>query len=132
VHGTIRAIRGAIQVEADEPELVLGATADLLAAVIEANRLSPDDIISLVFTATPDLRSAFPAAAARRSGLGAVPLLCAAEIDVPGALPRVVRLLAQVEFPAAPAEVRHVHLNGAQVLRPDLAAAAAGAATGER
>jgi len=83
--------------------------------------LSSDDIVSILFTLTSDLTATFPAVAARRLGLVTVPLMCASEVDVPGALPRVVRLLAHVETDLPRAEIRHVYLDGAEVLRPDLA-----------
>ena len=116
----VRAVRGAIQVDADEREQVLEATTELLREVLLRNALAPDDLISVVFTATPDLRSEFPAYAARQMGITDVPLLCAAEIDVPGAMPRVLRLLAHVDTPLARDEVRHVYLRGAAQLRTDL------------
>ncbi|CAN5706283.1 chorismate mutase [soil metagenome] len=116
----VRAIRGAIQVDADEREELLDATAELVTEVLRRNALEPDDLISVVFTVTPDLRSDFPAYAARRLGLTDVPLLCATEIDVPGAMPRVVRLLAHVETDRPRAELRHIYLRGAAQLRTDL------------
>jgi len=85
----VRAIRGAIQLDRDEREHLLSSTRELVAAVMAANFLTADDLISIVFTVTADLRSEFPAVAARELGLGEVPLLCTVEIDVPGALPRV-------------------------------------------
>ena len=116
----VRALRGAIQVDADTRENVLEATTELLRVVLERNALTPDDLISVVFTATPDLRSEFPAYAARQMGITDVPLLCASEIDVPGAMPRVLRLLAHVETSLPRAELRHVYLRGAAQLRTDL------------
>ncbi|MBA3618521.1 MAG: chorismate mutase [Acidothermales bacterium] len=116
----VRAIRGAIQVDADERESLLDATAELVTEVLRRNVLEPDDLISVVFTVTPDLRSDFPAYAARRLGLTDVPLLCATEIDVPGAMPRVVRLLAHVETDRPRADLRHIYLRGAAQLRTDL------------
>lgn len=116
----VRAVRGAIQVDADEREQILDATTALLTAVLERNNLAPDDLISVVFTATPDLRSEFPAYAARQMGITDVPLLCAAEIDVPGAMPHVLRLLAHVETGLTRHEMRHVYLRGAAKLRSDL------------
>lgn len=116
----VRAIRGAIQVDADERALVLQATGELLAAVLERNRLSAENLISVVFTATPDLSSEFPAYAARQMGITDVPLLCATEIAVPGAMPRVLRLLAHVETDLGRSEIRHVYLRGAAALRTDL------------
>lgn len=116
----VRAVRGAIQVDVDERERVLEASTELLTAVLTRNNLAPDDLISVIFTATPDLRSEFPAYAARQMGITDVPLLCAAEIDVPGAMPRVLRLLAHVETALTRHEVRHVYLRGAAGLRTDL------------
>ena len=116
----VRAVRGATQVDQDDRELVLAATTELLQAVLAANALSLDDLISVIFTATPDIRSEFPAYAARQMGITDVPLLCATEIDVPGAMPRVLRLLAHVETARARADVRHVYLHGAAALRTDL------------
>ena len=97
----VRAIRGATQVDADDREQVLEATRELVSAVLERNELGHDDVISILFTATPDLVSEFPALAARELGMGDVPLMCATEIDVPHALPRVLRLMAHVETDAA-------------------------------
>jgi chorismate mutase len=116
----VRAVRGATQVVADDRDEVLAATAELLQAVLTRNGLTAEDLISVLFTATPDLRSEFPAYAARQMGLVDVPLMCAAEIDVPGAMPRVLRLLAHVETSASRREVRHVYLRGAAALRTDL------------
>lgn len=120
---TIRAIRGAIQVDADTPTAVLDATRELVTALIERNGLRQDDIVSILFTATPDLTSQFPASAAREAGLTDVPLICATEIDVPSAMPRVIRLLAHVESSLPKSEIEHVYLRGAEVMRPDLAIA---------
>ena len=93
----VRAIRGAVQIDANERAAVLEGTAELVTEVMTRNGLVTDDVISVVFTATPDLTAEFPALAARKIGFQDVPLLCASEIDVPGALPRVVRLLMHVE-----------------------------------
>ncbi|HEV3168992.1 MAG TPA: chorismate mutase [Actinocrinis sp.] len=117
----VRAVRGAAQVDADERDLILKATTELVTALFEANGLTPDDVISIVFTATPDLISEFPALAARELGLVDTPLLCATEIAVPGALPRVVRILAHVETMRSKQEVQHVYLGGATALRRDIA-----------
>src|SRR5881392_1153786 len=116
----VRAVRGAIQIDADDRDQILDATTELLQEVLKRNHLAPDDLISVVFTATPDLRSEFPAYAARQMGITDVPLLCAAEIDVPGAMPRVLRLLAHVETDLPRADIRHVYLRGAAALRTDL------------
>ena len=117
---SVRAIRGAIQVEANEADAIIDGTSRLLTAVLTGNALDPDDIVSMLFTLTPDLTAAFPAVAARRLGLVAVPLMCATEVDVPGSLRRVVRLLAHVDTDLARADIRHVYLEGAAALRPDL------------
>ena len=117
----VRAIRGATQVAADDRDEVLGATRELVSTVLERNELDPADLISILFTATPDLVSEFPALAARELGLGDVPLMCATEIAVPHALPRVLRLMAHVETPKPRAEVQHVYLRGAVALRRDIA-----------
>jgi chorismate mutase len=116
----VRAVRGAIQVDGDSRQEILDGSAELVSTVLERNGLTADDIISIVFTATPDLTAEFPAYAARLLGLTDVPLLCASEIAVPGALPRTLRLLAHVETERPRAELRHVYLRGAAALRTDL------------
>ena len=118
---TVRAIRGATQLERDEREHLFERTVELVREVLAANHLSSDDLISMMFTCTPDLRSDFPAAAAREMGMGDVPLLCAVEVDVHGALPRVVRVMAHAHLSVPRSDVRHVYLHGATVLRRDLA-----------
>lgn len=118
---TIRAIRGAIQVDANDRDLVLEATAELVSEVMSRNELSTDDVVSVLFTATPDLTAEFPALAARKIGFHDVPLMCASEINVPGAMPRVVRLMAHVETDRSRSEVQHVYLRGAAALRLDIA-----------
>ena len=117
----VRAIRGATQVEADDREQVLEATRELVTTVMERNGLVHDDVISILFTATPDLRSEFPALAARELGFGDVPLMCATEIDVPHAMPRVLRLMAHVETEKPRSQIQHVYLRGAVGLRRDIA-----------
>lgn len=116
----VRAVRGATQVDRDDRDEILAAVGELIAEVLARNGLSTDELISIVFTATPDLTAEFPAYAARLAGITDVPLLCATEIAVPGALPRVLRLLAHVETDRARAEMRHVYLRGAASLRTDL------------
>ncbi|MFC5993025.1 chorismate mutase [Pseudonocardia hispaniensis] len=116
----VRAIRGAIQLDADTRQEILSRSAELVTAVLERNALTSEDIISILFTATPDLTAEFPAYAARLLGLTDVPLMCASEIAVPGAMPRVLRLLAHVETSRSRAELRHVYLRGAAALRTDL------------
>jgi chorismate mutase len=120
----VRAVRGAIQVDRDDPRVIAAETRTLLAEVLRRNALAPDDIISIFFTVTPDLASGFPAAAARELGLTEVPLMCATEIGVPGALPRVIRLLAHIQTERARSAIEHVYLRGAGKLRPDLVPAA--------
>jgi chorismate mutase len=112
------AIRGAIQIERDGREEIGAAVHALCAAITEANALTPDRIVSAIFTLTPDMHGDFPARAAREQGWGDVPMICAQEIPVPGALPRVCRVLLHVhgEGPA-----HHIYLGGAAALRPDLA-----------
>jgi chorismate mutase len=117
----VRAIRGATQVAADDRDEVLEATRELVSTVLARNELDPADLISILFTATPDLVSEFPALAARELGLGDVPLMCATEIAVPHALPRVLRLMAHVETDRDRAAVQHVYLRGAVALRRDIA-----------
>jgi chorismate mutase len=116
----VRALRGATQVHVDEREAVIDATAELVEAVLARNELSHDALISITFTTTPDLVSEFPAYAARAIGITDVPLLCASEIAVPGAMERVIRLLALVEADFTRADARHVYLRGAAALRTDL------------
>ena len=118
----LRALRGATTVETNDAGAILEATEELLRAVIERNALEPADMVSCIFTATEDLDAEFPAVAARRLGLDEVPLICTREIDVPGALPRTIRLMLHCyASPAVPA--RHVYLREAVALRRDLEAA---------
>lgn len=117
---TVRAVRGAIQVESNERDEVLDGAFELVRAVMDRNAIAAKDLISILFTATPDLTAEFPAYAARQLGLTDVPLMCACEIAVPGALPRTLRLLAHVETELARSDLRHVYLRGAAALRSDL------------
>jgi chorismate mutase len=116
----VRALRGAIQIDGDSREQILEGSAELVRAVLDRNELTSEDIISIVFTATPDLTAEFPAYAARMLGLTDVPLLCATEIAVPGAMPRTLRLLAHVETDKPRSDLRHAYLRGAAALRTDL------------
>lgn len=119
-----RGIRGAITVDADQPELILAATRELLEAILVANAgMSPGEIASAFFTVTEDLRSTFPAQAARQMGWSQVPMMCAREIPVPGSLPRVIRVLVHWNTERAQHEIVHVYLREAVKLRPDLVAA---------
>jgi chorismate mutase len=115
----LRALRGAITVDANESDAILSATEELVKEVMERNALAPDDMVSCIFTATRDLDAEFPAVAARNLGLSSVPLLCAHEIDVPGALPRVIRLLLHC-YADPETEPKHVYLRDAESLRRDL------------
>lgn len=116
----VRAVRGATTVDADTTEQVTERTQELLRTVLERNELGQDDIISILFTATADVVSMFPAAAARGIGFGAVPLLCAAEIPVAGATPHCIRVMLHVTTTRARSELHHVYLHGAKGLRDDL------------
>ncbi len=116
----VRAIRGATQLEDDVREHMLDRVAEMVRDVIDSNGLDVDDFISIIFTATSDLVSEFPAYAARRLGFADVPLICARELEVEGSMPRVVRMLAHVETDVPKAEITHVYLHGAAHLRRDL------------
>jgi chorismate mutase len=117
----VRAIRGAIQLERDERNHLLQSTAELVTKVLHANELSTADLISIWFTATPDITSEFPALAARELGMGDVPLMCSVEMDVERALPRIIRLMMHVESSRPRSEIQHIYLRGATALRSDLA-----------
>ncbi|MCW3063379.1 MAG: aroH [Solirubrobacterales bacterium] len=116
------ALRGAIGVDVNERDAILGATDALMREVMRRNDLHPDVVVSCIFTMTEDLDAEFPAVAARRLGFDRVPLLCAREIPVPGALPRIIRLLAHYYADDAHT-ARHVYLGAAQALRQDLESA---------
>ena len=113
------ALRGAITVERNDAEAILGATDELVRELMGRNSLRPEEIVSCIFTCTGDLDAEFPAVAARRLGLSSVPLLCAREIDVPGSLPRVIRLLVHC-YADEGSEAQHVYLREAVSLRRDL------------
>jgi chorismate mutase len=115
----LRALRGAITVEKNEAGAILSATEELVREVMERNSLEPEQMVSCIFTCTDDLDAEFPAVAARGLGLSSVPLLCAREIDVPDALPRVIRLLLHC-YADPDSEPRHVYLREAESLRRDL------------
>lgn len=118
----VRAVRGATQVAADDRDVVLAATRDLVGEVLGVNALAPGDVVSILFTATRDLCSVAPALAARQLGLHDVALICLQEMWVEGSMPRVVRLLAHVETDQPRGELRNVYLNGTEVLRADVPA----------
>ena len=116
----VRGLRGATTVEADTVEQVTQRSQELMRRIMERNELVEDDIISAVFTVTGDISSIFPATAIREIGFGAVPLLCAAEIPVPGAMPLCIRALLHVYTARSREEMHHVYLHGAHALRDDL------------
>jgi len=114
------ALRGANEVKSNTAEDILAATDKLMREILERNQLGADDLVSCIFTLTPDLDAQFPAAAARAMGLSSVPLLCAREIPVPGALPSIIRVMIHA-YMDRPAE--HVYLGEAAKLRLDLTGA---------
>jgi tryptophan synthase alpha chain len=116
-----RGVRGATTIESNTAEDILEATTDLLEALIKLNHIQPEDVVSAIFTTTPELTAAFPALAARKLGWTEVPLLCAHEMNVPGALQGVIRILLHVNSPRSAAEIRHIYLREARALRPEWA-----------
>ncbi len=116
----VRGIRGATTVEENSEEAILRATRELLERMAEANNVEPDEIAALLFTSTPDLTAAFPAEAARQLQWAAVPLMSATEIDVPGALPKCIRVLMLWNAARSQGQITHVYLGRAESLRPDL------------
>lgn len=116
-----RGVRGATTIETNTAEDILEATTDLLEALIRLNDIQPEDVVSAVFTTTPELTAAFPALAARKLGWTEVPLLCAHEMAVPGALEGVIRILLHINSPRSAAEIRHIYLREARALRPEWA-----------
>jgi chorismate mutase len=119
--GKVRGIRGAITVERDDSVSIVEATKRLLTAMIARNDVAIDDIASVLFSLTPDLRAVFPALGAREMGWTHVPMLHFCEIDVPGSLERVIRVLMHVNTTRSIDAIEHVYLDGSIVLRPDLA-----------
>ena len=122
----VRGIRGATSVTENTREAILDATAELLEAIMESNDIDRGDIVSAFFTTTQDLNAEYPAVAARAAGWTDVPLLCGHEMNVPGGLPRCLRLLIHVNTDLALSEINHVYLREAVRLRPDLAGASDG------
>jgi len=116
----LRALRGATTVDADDPVQITERVVALLTEMLARNEADKDSLVSIIFTTTPDLRSMFPAAAARTMGLGDVPLLGAQEADIEGATPRCIRVMIHLESERPRAELRHVYLEGAKGLRDDL------------
>lgn len=125
---TCRAIRGATTADSNTAEDIHAATTEMLRTLIALNNVEPDDLVSLFFTTTSDLNATFPAVAARELGLEQIPLMCAHEMSVPGALDMVVRVLVHVNTAKKPAEIRHVYLKRAIELRPEWAVEPVGAA----
>lgn len=117
---TMRALRGATTLEVDDEPHMVERVTELLSEMLERNEVAHRDLISILFSATPDLHSAFPALAARRMGLGDVPLMCAQELDVDGATPRCIRVMIHLNSQRPRDEMRHVYLEGARGLRDDL------------
>ena len=116
----VRGIRGAITVERNTAEDISRATIELLTKTVEANEVNTEDIASVFLTVTPDLNAEFPARAARRMGWRLVPLLCAREIDVPGGMPKLIRVLMHINTTKTQAEIRHQYLGEAAAIRADL------------
>jgi chorismate mutase len=116
----VRALRGATTIDADTREQITERVVALLEQLFERNGLDHDDVVSILFTATDDVRSMFPAEAARKFGLGDVPLLCARELDIEGGAPRCIRVMLHVTTERARSDLRHVYLEGAKNLRDDL------------
>ena len=117
---SVRAIRGATTVDADDVESITERVTALLQQIMDRNGLAEDDIISILFTATEDIVSTFPATAARSTGLGAVPLICARELSIVGSVPHCVRVMLHVETDRPRHDIHHVYLEGARGLRDDL------------
>lgn len=116
----MRAIRGAITVDENSREAILAATRELLTEILQTNALSDDELVSAIFTLSPDLNACFPAEAAREIGWSHVPLLCTREIDVPGSLARCIRVLVHADIDRSRDRIRHIYLRDAVSLRPDL------------
>jgi chorismate mutase len=116
----LRAIRGATTLDADTMEQVIERTSTLLETMLERNGVEKPDLVSIIFTATGDIHSEFPAAAARKLGMGDVPLLCARELDITGAVGLCIRVMMHVYTDNEPSALRHVYLEGAVGLRDDL------------
>jgi len=116
----LRPLRGATTVDADDPAQITERVVALLTEMLARNEADKDSLVSIIFTTTPDLRSMFPAAAARTMGLGDVPLLGAQEADIDGGTPRCIRVMIHLDSDRPRAELRHVYLEGAKGLRDDL------------
>ncbi len=117
---SVRAVRGATQLESDTRDHMLDRVAEMVRGIMEANELEVEDFISIIFTCTSDLHSEFPAYAARQLGFDDVPLICARELEIEGSMPMVVRMMAHIETDLSRAAITHVYLHGAAALRRDL------------
>jgi chorismate mutase len=117
---SLRAFRGATQLTADSSAEMRGAVMELVGQILEENRIEDEDLISILLTATPDLRCEFPAVGVRLFGITDVPLICAQEIDAEGSLPLTVRILIHAQSDLSRVQIKHQYLRGAKVLRPDL------------
>jgi chorismate mutase len=116
----LRGLRGATSIPEDTAAEVISATTELLQVMMERNQVAKEHLVSIIFTATPDITSEFPAAAARSIGISDIPLLCASELDVKGAIPRVIRVLMHIYTESDYSSLRHVYLRDAKPLRTDL------------
>jgi chorismate mutase len=116
----VRAIRGATTVDHDTRDEVIARTQELVREIVARNAIADDDMVSIIFTATDDIRSAFPAEAAREAGLTRVPLMCARELAIDGGIERCIRILLHVYTALGPDELRHPYLHEARQLRTDL------------
>jgi chorismate mutase len=116
----VRALRGATTLDTDERDHLIARTQELIAAVFARNQLTEDDLISIVFTATDDVHSAYPAEAARDAGITHVPLLCARELEIDGGIARCIRILIHAYTDRSATDLRHVYLHEARQLRTDL------------
>src|SRR5579862_7118813 len=117
----VRGIRGAVNIASNTKEEILTKSKELLEAILAANRVKPADIAAAIFTLSPDLNADFPAYAARQLGWTDVPLMCARELDVPGAMEKVIRVLLLVNSKTPPSKIQHQYLGETPRLRPDLA-----------
>ncbi len=117
----MKAIRGATQISENSEAAISSGVQELLVAILKANSLTTEDVISVLLTSTSDLTAAFPAAGAREVGFGQIPLLGSVELDVPGALPRVIRVMLYVETELERSQINHIYLHAAANLRRDIA-----------
>lgn len=118
----VRALRGATTLDADDAEHLSERVQRLVSEMLDTNGVAKEDLISILFTATDDIHSMFPATAARGAGLGDVPLICARELDVAGGTPRCIRVMMHIHTDRSRGELHHVYLEGARNLRDDLPA----------